>query len=38
MSRCQSGTIGGRYLNNGYVLNIPVGWQAAIAGKPAPTF
>jgi hypothetical protein len=38
VSRCQSGTIGGRYLNNGYVLNIPVGWQAAIAGKPAPTF
>ncbi len=39
VSRCKSGTISGRYPNNGYVLR-PKRSSAqdiAIAGKPAPT-
>ena len=42
VSRFKSGTYSGRYLNNGYVLgqkpNILVGPEAAIGGKPPPTF
>ena len=37
VTRCQSGTLSGRYRSNGYTRSNCVDCQAAFASKPAPT-